>query len=65
MIMSPVTTRDQTSAWKRSFEGRVVISSASSTERGEVFDGPTDWLGSRDPMTPYNTRVAQRLKLDD
>jgi hypothetical protein len=28
-----------------------VISSASGTERGEVFYGPTDWLGSRDPMT--------------
>jgi hypothetical protein len=25
-------------------------------ERGEVFYRPTDWLGSRDPMTPYNTR---------
>jgi hypothetical protein len=42
----------QLSAWKRSFEGRVVISSASGMERGEVFYGPTDWLGSRDPMTP-------------
>jgi hypothetical protein len=30
--------------WKCSFEGRVVISSISSTERGEVFYGPTDWL---------------------
>ena len=29
-----------------------LISSISSTERGEVFYGPTDWLGSRDPMTP-------------
>jgi hypothetical protein len=57
--------RDQISVWKRSFEGRVVISSASSTERGEVFDGPTDWLGSCDPMTPYDTRVAHRLGLDD
>ena len=28
-----------------------VISSISSTERGEVFHGLTDWLGSRDPMT--------------
>ena len=37
-----------------------VISSASGTERGEVFYGPTDWLGSRDPMTPYDTRVARR-----
>jgi hypothetical protein len=51
--------------WKRSFEGRVVISSASGMERGEVFDGPTDWLGSCDPMTPYNTRVAHRFGLDD
>jgi hypothetical protein len=54
MIMSPATTRDQISAWKRSFEGRVVISSASGTERGEVFYGPTDWLGSCDPMTHYD-----------
>jgi hypothetical protein len=30
----------------------LLISSASGTARGEVFDGPTDWLGSRDPMTP-------------
>jgi hypothetical protein len=29
----------------------VLISSASGTERGEVFYGPTDWLGSHDPMT--------------
>jgi hypothetical protein len=29
-----------------------MISSISSTERGEVFYGPTDWLGSHDPMTP-------------
>jgi hypothetical protein len=28
-----------------------MISSASGMERGEVFYGPTDWLGSRDPMT--------------
>jgi hypothetical protein len=59
MITSPATTRDLTkSTWKRFFEGRVVISSASGMERGEVFDGPADWLGSRDPMTPYDTRVA-------
>jgi hypothetical protein len=42
-----------------------LISSASGMERGEVFDRPTDWLGSRDPMTPYDTRVAHRLGLDD
>jgi hypothetical protein len=65
MIMSPVITRDRISAWKRSFEGRVVISSASGTEGGEVFYGLTDWLGSRDPMTPYNTCVAHRFGLDD
>jgi hypothetical protein len=28
-----------------------LISSTSGMERGEVFYGPTDWLGSRDPMT--------------
>jgi hypothetical protein len=37
MIMSLATTRDQISTWKRYFEGRVVISSASGMERGEVF----------------------------
>ena len=39
----------------------VVISSASGTERGEVFYGPTDWLGSRDPMTPYDTHLTHLL----
>jgi hypothetical protein len=48
--MSLATTRDQISAWKHYFEGRVVISSASGKERGEVFYRPTDWLGSCDPM---------------
>ena len=42
-----------------------LISSASGMERGEVFYGPTDWLGSRDPMTPYDTRMAHQLGLDD
>jgi hypothetical protein len=28
-----------------------VIRSISSTERGEVFYRPTDWLGSCDPLT--------------
>jgi hypothetical protein len=31
-----------------------VISSASSMEGGEVFYGPTDWLGSCNPMTHYD-----------
>ena len=35
-----------------------VISSISSTERGEVFYGPTDWLGSRDPLTPVRYTLA-------
>jgi hypothetical protein len=52
MTTSLAITRDPISAWKRSFEGRVVISSASGMERGEVFYGPTDWLGSHDPLTP-------------
>jgi Ni,Fe-hydrogenase III small subunit len=65
MIMSPAITRDQTSAWKRYFEGRVVISSASGTEGGEVFYGLTDWLGSRDPLIPYDTHVAHRFGLAD
>jgi hypothetical protein len=34
-----------------------LISSISSTERGEVFYGPTDWLGSRDPMTPDDSQA--------
>jgi hypothetical protein len=51
--------------WKRFFEGRVVISSAFGTEEGEVFYGLTDWLGSCDPLIPYNTRVAHRFGLDD
>jgi hypothetical protein len=63
--MSPVTTRDQISAWKRSFEGRVVISSASGTEGGEVFYRLTDWLGSHDPTIPYDTHMAHRFGLDD
>ena len=64
-ITSPATTRDPISAWKRSFEGRVVISFAFGTEEGEVFYGLTDWLGSRDPLTPYNTCMAHRYGLDD
>jgi hypothetical protein len=32
----------------------IVISSAFGKERGEVFCGPTDWLGSCNPMTPYD-----------
>jgi hypothetical protein len=63
--MSPVTTKDQISAWKRSFEGRVVISSASGMERGEVFYGLTDWLGSHDPMTHVRYTRGSLLGLDD
>jgi hypothetical protein len=63
--MSPVITRDPISAWKRSFEGRVVISSISSTEGGEVFYGPTDWLGSRDPLTPVRYTRGSLFGLDD
>jgi hypothetical protein len=51
--------------WKRFFEGRVVISSASGTARGEVFDGLTDWLGSRDPMTPVRYTRGSLTGLDD
>jgi hypothetical protein len=65
MIMSPAITRDQTSAWKRYFEGRVVISSASGTEGGEVFYRLTDWLGSRDPMTHYDYAPDSLFGLDD
>jgi hypothetical protein len=65
--MSPAITRDQISAWKRYFEGRVVISSTFGMERGEVFYGPTDWLGSRDPMThnDYAPDSYSRLVTDD
>jgi hypothetical protein len=30
-------------------------------EEGEVFYGPTDWLGSCDPMTHYNYTLTHRL----
>jgi hypothetical protein len=60
-----MTMRDPTSAWKRFFEGRVVISSASGTERGEVFYGPTDWLGSHDPMTHIRYTRGSPFGLDD
>jgi hypothetical protein len=63
--MSPAITRDQISAWKHYFEGRVVISSTSGMERGEVFYGPTDWLGSRDPMTPGDYAPDSSSGLDD
>jgi hypothetical protein len=42
-----------------------VISSISSTERGEVFYGPTDWLGSHDPMTPVRYMHGSSTGLDD
>jgi hypothetical protein len=43
----------------------ILISSISSTERGEVFYGPTDWLGSRDPMTPVRYTRGSPLGLAD
>jgi hypothetical protein len=42
-----------------------MISSASGMERGEVFYGPTDWLGSRDPMTPVRYTRGSSTGLDD
>jgi hypothetical protein len=42
-----------------------LISSASGTARGEVFNGPTDWLGSRDPMTPVRYTRGSSTGLDD
>ena len=42
-----------------------LISSASGMERGEVFYGPTDKLGSRDPMTHYDYAPDSSLGLDD
>ena len=42
-----------------------VISSISSTERGEVFYRPTDWLGSRDPLTPVRYTRGSSFGLDD
>jgi hypothetical protein len=45
--------------------GNWVISSISSTERGEVFYGPTDWLGSRDPLTPARYIRDSLFGLDD
>jgi hypothetical protein len=42
-----------------------MISSISSMERGEVFYGPTDWLGSRDPLTPVRYTHGSSFGLDD
>jgi hypothetical protein len=42
-----------------------LISSASSTEGGEVFYGLTDWLGSCDPMTHYDYAPDSLFGLDD
>jgi hypothetical protein len=42
-----------------------LISSASGTERGEVFYGPTDWLGSRDPMTHIRYTRGSSTELAD
>jgi hypothetical protein len=44
---------------------QTMISSISSTERGEVFYGPTDWLGSRDPMTPVRYTRGSSTGLAD
>jgi hypothetical protein len=49
----------------RGIEDLFVISSASGMERGEVFHGPMDWLGSRDPMTHYDYAPDSLLGLDD
>jgi hypothetical protein len=45
----------------------LVISSAFGMGRGEVFYGPTDWLGSRDPMThhDYAPDSSSGLMTDD
>jgi hypothetical protein len=43
----------------------ILISSASGTERGEVFYGPTDWLGSRDPMTRIRYTCGSSTELAD
>jgi hypothetical protein len=42
-----------------------LISSISSMERGEVFYGPTDWLRSRDPLTPIRYAHGSSFGLDD
>jgi hypothetical protein len=44
---------------------RLLISSASGTERGEAFYGPTDWLGSRDPMIHIRYTHGSLFGLDD
>jgi hypothetical protein len=63
-IVKPPKVNTYTEIKQRAIDS-VVISSASGMERGEVFDGPTDWLGSCDPMTPYDIRMAHRFGLDD
>jgi hypothetical protein len=42
-----------------------VISSISSMERGEVFYGTTDWLGSCDPLTPVRYTCGSLFGLAD
>jgi hypothetical protein len=43
----------------------LLISSASGTERGEVFYRPMDWLGSHDPMTHIRYTHGSLFGLDD
>jgi hypothetical protein len=43
----------------------VLSGSASGMERGEVFYGPTDWLGSHDSMTHYDYAPDSSSGLDD
>jgi hypothetical protein len=42
-----------------------VISSASGLERGEVYYRPTDWPGSRDPLTPVRYTRGSSFRLAD
>ncbi|KAF8487071.1 hypothetical protein DFH94DRAFT_621680 [Russula ochroleuca] len=51
MFIDEAAQNRRTSQWSKGW-ALLVISSISRTERGEVFYGLTDWLGSRDPMTP-------------
>jgi hypothetical protein len=44
---------------------RRMISSTSGTARGEVFYGPTDWLGPRDPMTHIRYTRGSPTELAD
>jgi hypothetical protein len=61
----PVVIKARTRRTTAKIHTATVISSASGMARGEVFYGPTDWLGSRDPMTPVRYTRGSLTGLTD